>query len=135
MNMDIFYCLSLYLYILSLGVTKNNMIHPCSIVYFRGIHVSSVHFRKSFWTRRHIHKIEPRYEKTYFMPYADVQADLRLYCSPPRYYYTSSFYIRNFKPLASLCSYAGRFESYLVANSRRQVFSWRGSNHEASWGT
>ena len=29
---------------------------------------------------------------------------------------TSSFYIQNFKPLASLCSWAGRFESYLVAN-------------------
>ena len=26
------------------------------------------------------------------------------------------FYIRNFKPLASLCGCAGRFESYLVAN-------------------
>ena len=29
---------------------------------------------------------------------------------------TSFFYIRNFKPLASLYSCAGRFESYLVAN-------------------
>ena len=28
----------------------------------------------------------------------------------------SSFYIWNFKPLASFCSCAGRFESYLVAN-------------------
>ena len=36
------------------------------------------------------------------------------------------FYIRNFKPLASLCSWAGRFESCLVKNPR-QVFSWRGS--------
>ena len=30
--------------------------------------------------------------------------------------------------LASLCSWAGRFESYLVGNPRRQVFSWCGSN-------
>ena len=34
------------------------------------------------------------------------------------------FCIRNFKPLASLCSWAGRFESYLVAN----VFLWCGSH-------
>ena len=32
-----------------------------------------------------------------------------------------------FKPLASLWSWAGLFESYLVTNSRRQVFLWRGS--------
>ena len=38
--------------------------------------------------------------------------------SLPRSYNTSSFYIRNFKPLANLCGCAGRFfESYLVANS------------------
>ena len=29
--------------------------------------------------------------------------------------------------LASFCSWAGQFESDLVGNSRRQVFSWRGS--------
>ena len=45
-----------------------------------------------------------------------MQSNQRLCCLPPRYYNTSSFYIRNFKPLASLCSWAGRFESYLVAN-------------------
>ena len=28
----------------------------------------------------------------------------------------SSFYIRNFKPLASLCGCTGRFVSYLIAN-------------------
>ena len=36
-------------------------------------------------------------------------------------------YIWNFKPLASHSSCAGRFESCLVANSQRQVFSWRSS--------
>ena len=30
----------------------------------------------------------------------------------------SSFYIRNFKPPASFCGYAGRFESYLVENPK-----------------
>ena len=30
--------------------------------------------------------------------------------------------------VASLCSWAGRFESNLVTNSRRQVSTWRGSN-------
>ena len=33
-----------------------------------------------------------------------------------RLYNISSFYIQNFKTLASLYSWAGRFESYLVAN-------------------
>ena len=33
-----------------------------------------------------------------------------------RWYNTSSSYIQNFKPLANLCSRAGRFESYLVGN-------------------
>ena len=33
-----------------------------------------------------------------------------------RWYNISSFCIQNFKPLASLCSWAGWFESYLVAN-------------------
>ena len=38
--------------------------------------------------------------------------------SLPRWYNTctSSFYIRNFKPLASFLSWVGRFESYLIAN-------------------
>ena len=35
---------------------------------------------------------------------------------------------KHFKTLASDCSWAGWFESNLVANPRRQVFSWRGSN-------
>ena len=37
----------------------------------------------------------------------------------------------NFKPLASLFSWAGWFESYLVASSGRQIFSWRG--YHVSW--
>ena len=44
---------------------------------------------------------------------------------------TSSFYIWNFKPLASFCSWAGRFESYLVTNPEdrfsrdvAQIKSW-----------
>ena len=42
-------------------------------------------------------------------------------------YNTSSFYIQNFKPLFSLCNWAGRFVSYLVGNPRRHVILWRGS--------
>ena len=38
----------------------------------------------------------------------------------------SSFYIQNFRPLASLCNRAGWFESYLVANYRRHIFVLRG---------
>ena len=47
---------------------------------------------------------------------AFAQSDRHLCCSLPRQYNISSFYIQNFKPLASFCGCAGRFESYLVAN-------------------
>ena len=36
-------------------------------------------------------------------------------------YYIESTYIRNFKPLASLCSWAGRFESHLVATPEDRI--------------
>ena len=39
----------------------------------------------------------------------------------------SSFCNQNFNPHASFCSWAGQFASDLVGNSRRHVFSWRGS--------
>ena len=45
-------------------------------------------------------------------------SDQRLCCSLPRKYNISSFYIRNFKPLASFCGCVGRFESYLVENPK-----------------
>ena len=44
------------------------------------------------------------------------QSDQHLCRSLPRQYNISSFYIRNFKLLARFWSWAGRFESYLVAN-------------------
>ena len=47
---------------------------------------------------------------------ASAQSDQRICCSLPRYYNTSSFYIRNFKPLPSFCGCTGRLESILVAN-------------------
>ena len=46
---------------------------------------------------------------------SSAQADQRLCCSLPGWY-TSNFYIRNLKPLPSICSWAGWFESTLVAN-------------------
>ena len=56
-----------------------------------------------------------------------MQSDQCLCCSLPRYYNTYTCKIQNSKTLASLCSWAGQFESYLVASSWRQVFSWCGS--------
>ena len=47
---------------------------------------------------------------------ASAQSDQNLCCSLPRQYTISSFYIRNFKPLARFCGRAGRLESYLVEN-------------------
>ena len=38
-----------------------------------------------------------------------------------------SLYIRNFKILVGLCSWAGQFVSSLARDSRRHIFSWRGS--------
>ena len=48
---------------------------------------------------------------------ASTQSDQPLCCSLPRQYYTSSFYIRNVKPLPSSWSWADRFEAYLVGNT------------------
>ena len=45
-------------------------------------------------------------------------SDQRLYISLPGYYNTSTCYSRNFKTLAGLCSWAGRFESCMVANPK-----------------
>ena len=36
-------------------------------------------------------------------------------------------YIRSFKILASFCSWAGWFQSYLVKNTQRHIFAWCGS--------
>ena len=58
---------------------------------------------------------------------ASAQSDQRLCCSLLRYYNISRFYSRNFKTLAGLCSWAGQFVSCLVGDSRRHIFSWRGS--------
>ena len=74
---------------------------------------------------------EPRHEKTCLcrMRKTKAQSDQRLCCSLPRYYNTSSFYIRNFKPLPSFCGCAGRLESTLVAHpedifSRDEAHMW-----------
>ena len=60
---------------------------------------------------------------------ASAQSDQHLCCSLPRQYNISSFFIRNFKPLASFCGCAGRFESYLVENPEDRF-----SNDEAHLG-
>ena len=52
---------------------------------------------------------------------------LRLCCLLPRQNGTSNLYIRNFKILVGLCSWAGQFVSCLIGDSRRQIFSWPGS--------
>ena len=53
---------------------------------------------------------------------ASAQSDQHLCCSLPRWYITSSFYIRNFKPQPKFCGCAGRFESSLVANPEDRFF-------------
>ena len=59
---------------------------------------------------------------------ASAQSDQRLCCSLPRQNDASSLYIRNFKILAGLCSWAGQFVSCLDGDSWRYIFSWRGSS-------
>ena len=68
------------------------------------------------------------------MPYANIenrsacassQSDQRLCCSLPRQNDTSSLYIRCFKILAGLCSWAGQFVSCLVWDSRTHfLMAW-----------
>ena len=58
---------------------------------------------------------------------ASTQSDQHLCCLLPIEYNISSFYIKNLKPLVSLCSWEGRFESYLVANPEDRFFSQPGS--------
>ena len=70
---------------------------------------------------------------------ASAQSDQRLWCSLPRSYDTSSFYIRNFKSLPNLYGCAGRFESTLVANpedriSRDEVQMPQHTRHNPEWG-
>ena len=62
---------------------------------------------------------------------ASAQSDQHLCCSLPRQNNTSSLLILNFKILAGLCSWAGQFVSCLVGDSRRHIFSWRGSFYTA----
>ena len=49
---------------------------------------------------------------------ASAQSDQRLCCSLLGQYNISTCYSQNFKTLASLISWSGRFESYLVANPK-----------------
>ena len=68
--------------------------------------------------------LEPDHEKTCLMSYTNA-----VWSAPVLFaaYNISSFCNQHFKPHASFCSWAGQFESNLVRNSRRHVFSWRGS--------
>ena len=59
--------------------------------------------------------------------WASTQSDQRLCCSLLRQNDSSSLCFRNFKILAGLCSWASQFVSCLVGDSRRHIFSWRGS--------
>ena len=56
-----------------------------------------------------------KYKYLYIWCWSDsAQSDQHLCCSLPRQCNTSSFYMRNFKPLPSFCSCTGRLESTLV---------------------
>ena len=79
---------------------------------------------------------EPRHKKTCLchMRPTKVQISLRICAvwsvrlySLPSWYVTYNCYIRNSMTLASFCSWAGCFVSYLVTKPWRQLFSWRGS--------
>ena len=59
---------------------------------------------------------------------ASTQSDQRLCYLLPKQNDTSSLYIRNFKILAGLCSWTVQHVSCLVRDSRRHIFSWRGSH-------
>ena len=55
---------------------------------------------------------------------ASVQSDQHLCCLLLKQYDMYTCYIQSFTILASFCSWAGWFESYLVANPQRHIFVW-----------
>ena len=66
---------------------------------------------------------------------ASAESDQHLCCSLNRQSNISSFYIPNFKPLASICGSAGRLESHLVGNpedrfSRDEAHTISGVNNK-----
>ena len=100
-------------------------------------HSLVVHFGVSWWFYSFQHydnlKNGPGHAKTCLMSYAnnkgaDQQSDQHLYCSLLRKYDMYTCYIQRLRILASYCSWAGWFESYLVKNLRRHIFAWCGSN-------
>ena len=79
---------------------------------------------------------EPHHEKTCSCHMGTTKTQISLHIRAVRsvplfslykYYNTYTCLIQSLKTLASLPSWAGRFESHLVATPQRQVFSWRGS--------
>ena len=58
---------------------------------------------------------------------ASAQSDQHLCGSLLRLYDMYTYSIQTSKILASFCSWAGCFESYLVENLRRHIFAWCGS--------
>ena len=60
------------------------------------------------------------------------QSDQRICCSLPGLCNTSTCYSRNFKTLATVCGWAGRFESNLVANPKTGFLkTWLKGSQEA----
>ena len=79
-------------------------------------------------------------KKKKFLPYANNKGADQLAQSDQHFWfrYLDSFYTQNFKTLASLCSWAGRFESYLVADpedrfSRDEAHLYVGYRCEERW--
>ena len=58
---------------------------------------------------------------------ASAHSDQQFCCSRLRQYDIYTCYIQSFYIIASFCSWAGWFESYLVEHPRRHVFAWCGS--------
>ena len=76
----------------------------------------------------------PCHAKTCLMPCTNnkgadqpAQSDQHLCCLLLRQYDMYTCYIQSFKILASFCSWAGCFESYMVENLLRHIFVWCGS--------
>ena len=89
--------------------------HPFCLVAEQSYLVAHHKSQVSLWGGSY----EPHHEKTCLR---HMQSDQHLWCSLPKQYIynISSFYIQNFKPLASFGGCTGRFKSYLV-------FAWWGS--------
>ena len=98
---------------------KNNKPLKCRIIKHR----PQLDFHLKHLVIKPVYVVHVCKQQRHRSAWESAQSDHRLCYSLPRQHNACSYrcYIQNIKTLASFCSWAGRFESCLVAHPRRQV--------------